>query len=330
MLRVQHHLALLAPQIKAANERSSDSDDKKSSSPHAGRVLAASATRGLGGTDKVDDLVSQIMTALEVVWTEKTIERDMWIRPFVDANAWVANNGGVSVTTTTSNAAFLVAPPSAAAAGSGGNAPTAPAATASSSSSSAPLHQFCFFLKPEATAQPAGVKVRPLLKFVLEFMKSNGISIGATIVLSGAYLQKWMLMDKHYGVINDISRRGAQALSAEAHAALQKKFQKEIEAGYKVIGGHQLLAESPFLTPVALTLLCDNMGTTKLGPGAYGIALNIFGSRYVVLNAFHPFQLTHFTAPGQSIVVFECVAACSWATLRQKVIGATNPGACAG
>ena len=53
--------------------------------------------------------------------------------------------------------------------------------------------------------------------------------------------------------------------------------------------------------------------------------LNVQGERVVVLNAFHPQQLLHYTRPGQTLVVFECWSDTDWQALRHDVTGATDP-----
>src|SRR4029079_5548668 len=59
--------------------------------------------------------------------------------------------------------------------------------------------------------------------------------------------------------------------------------------------------------------------------GKYYSVLNVQGERVVVLNAFHPQQLLHYTRPGQTLGVFECWSDTDWQALRHNVTGATDP-----
>jgi hypothetical protein len=53
--------------------------------------------------------------------------------------------------------------------------------------------------------------------------------------------------------------------------------------------------------------------------------LDVSGERIVVLNPFHPQQVLHYTAPGRTIVVFECASDTDWDVLRREMTGATDP-----
>lgn len=190
---------------------------------------------------------------------------------------------------------------------------------------SADTHQFVLFLKPEATAVHDGVKLDAVLECVLKHLEDFGVSVHAARALPAAYLEANAIMDNHYGVINRISKQGAEALTDDARAKLETLFAEDLAAGAKVLGGHQFLAEQPEFTSLALSALNDNVGTTKLGGGSYAMRLNLLGQIYILLNPFHAYQLVPYTTPGRAILVLECRSTRDWGDLRGKLTGATNP-----
>jgi hypothetical protein len=190
-------------------------------------------------------------------------------------------------------------------------------------------HQFVLFLKPEVTAMHLGVDTPAITKMVLERLTSFEVSVHAMRALPASYLATHHLMDQHYGVINAISQQGEAALTPAAREKLHQEFSEEIEAGARVLGGHQFLDVHPDFSPLALSVFNDNVGTTKLGGGSYCMKLDILGSVYLLLNPFHAYQLVPYTTGSNAILVFECRSSRDWADLRSNLTGTTNPATAA-
>ncbi len=178
------------------------------------------------------------------------------------------------------------------------------------------------FLKPEALAINAGVRVDSILQLVADTLRTHAVEIGAVRVLNGPYLAHYRIMQGHYGVINRVSRKGEGALSKQTRDKLVAECNGKDQP---ILGGHQFLERFPEVSAFALNTLADSIGVKKIASGKYYIQVEVSGERIVVLNPFHPLQLQHFTAPGRSIVVFECWTNTSWKILRQQMTGATNP-----
>lgn len=186
-------------------------------------------------------------------------------------------------------------------------------------------HQFVLFLKPEVTAVHEGVDVQGVLKLILERLTAFEVSVHAIRVLPAAYLAKHSILDQHYGVINAISKQGESALADAAGEKLHELFADEIAQGARILGGHQFLSEQSEFSPLALSTLNDNLGTTKLGGGSYCMRVNVLGQVYLLLNPFHAYQLVPFTTPGRAIIVLEGRSNRDWEVLRSELTGATNP-----
>jgi hypothetical protein len=188
-----------------------------------------------------------------------------------------------------------------------------------------PAHQFVFFIKPEATAVHDGVNLEALLGLVMGALEQHNVSCGAIRVLNGNYLAEHSIMDQHYGVINSISKGGRAAISQGAEATLEKDFGDQLAAGVPVLGGHEFVEQQADFSPLALSTLNDNIGTSKLAGGTYVLSFKLAGSPQLVLNPFHPYQLVPFTTPGRAIIVIEGLSDTPWSDLRNKLTGATDP-----
>jgi len=186
-------------------------------------------------------------------------------------------------------------------------------------------HQFVLLLKPEATAVQHGVDLQAITKMVLERLTAFESTVHAIRIIPASYLNTHGIMAQHYGVINRISRLGEEALTEAARQKLHDDYAEDLADGAKVQGGQQFLAGQPEFTPLALSALNDNVGTTKLAGGSYCMRLNLLGQIHLLLNPFHAYQLVPFTTGKRAIVVMECRSNQDWSDLRGKLTGATNP-----
>jgi len=182
-------------------------------------------------------------------------------------------------------------------------------------------NQFVFFLKPEATT----ANLEYILKLSLDVLAKAGVKFGAVRILGGPYLDKHNIMVEHYGVISKISKEGYSIISEAAKAKLANDFAEDVKVFGNPIGGHQFLKLHPDFSPLALTTINDNVGTTRLAGGTYLCKFKLLGQNQLVLNPFHAYQLVPFVKKGNALVLFECTSDIPWADLRSKLCGATNP-----
>lgn len=186
------------------------------------------------------------------------------------------------------------------------------------------LHQFVLFLKPEVTL-PAQGAFPGVLDTVLATLQDWDIELGGVRLLRGDYLDEYRIMDQHYGVLNAISKQGVAAISPSAREKMELEFAEQLKEGAQVLGGHQFLAQEPEFSALALTTLSDNLGSAKLGGGTYAFPLKVKANRYILLNAFHAYQLEPFCQKDNALVVMDCRSTKPWTDLRSKLAGATNP-----
>jgi hypothetical protein len=84
-----------------------------------------------------------------------------------------------------------------------------------------------------------------------------------------------------------------------------------------------LVDTSLFVFPLYLTV-GSSITFSRLG-GTYLCKFKLLGETQLVLNPFHAYQLVPFVKKGNALILFECTSDMSWADLRTKLCGATNP-----
>ena len=156
-------------------------------------------------------------------------------------------------------------------------------------------------------------------------LEEYGVSLGSLAVLSASYLDRHAVMQNHYGVINKVSRLGEEGISDDAKAKLHEAFGELIDGGAPVMGGTQILEAHSDLTPSSFNEIWERKRSTKLAGGTYAVDVEVDGKTIIALNGFHPEQINHFVAPGRRIAVGAVRSTRSWADLRGKLIGATDP-----
>jgi nucleoside diphosphate kinase len=182
-------------------------------------------------------------------------------------------------------------------------------------------NHFVLFMKPELLAVGAGARLGPIFDLVRASLEKYGVETGAVRALNGPYLARHKIMEEHYGVINRASRLGRAALSPPT----RQKLDSECPGIKNILGAHQFIERYPDVSAFALNIIVDTLGSKKIAGGKYYSVLNVEGERIIVLNAFHPQQLLHYTSRGQMLVVFECWSDTDWHVLRHEMTGATDP-----
>jgi hypothetical protein len=183
-------------------------------------------------------------------------------------------------------------------------------------------NEFVIFSKPELgrlSPELLGV-VWDLLAGAL---KDYAVTVHTIKILTGPELERSGAMQRHYGVINQISRLGRPALTEAAASMLVERY-PDLETS-TVLGGHQFLQRYPEISPYALAMLFANAEVNRLGPGTYAATVRMDGEPVVILNGFHPRQLSFFTAEDTACAFLHGSSATDWEALRSDLIGATDP-----
>ncbi len=184
-------------------------------------------------------------------------------------------------------------------------------------------NEFVIFSKPEL-GRLSGADLDAVWDLFRDSFQKYAVTVHRVTILTGPDLEAAGAMQQHYGVINQISRLGRPALTAAAERALQDQFGETLDSA-TVLGGHQFLERVPEFTPFALAMLFSNASVGRLGPGTYAAPVKIDGETVIVLNGFHPRQLSFFIADDAVCVFLHGSSETDWDVLRSELIGATDP-----
>ena len=187
-------------------------------------------------------------------------------------------------------------------------------------------NEMVFFLKPEVSSAPS-VDLEEVLNLCQRKFREFSASIAACGVLGARYLETYGIIERHYGVINSISKNGSAVLSQTGRDNLNEAFAQQLSKGALILGGHQFLDKYNFFSAESLSVLWDNLNSSskKLAPGSYAISLEVLTDKVILLNGFNPYQLLHYTAPNRTIVVMVLRSSISWQRMRDELIGDTDP-----
>ena len=184
-------------------------------------------------------------------------------------------------------------------------------------------NEFVVFSKPEL-GRLRGADLDAVWDLFSSSFAAYDVTVHQVKILTGPELEVAGAMQAHYGVINQISRLGRPALTAAADAALVEQFGESLDRA-TVLGGHQFLERFTEFSPFALAMFFSNLSVARLGPGTYAAPAKIDGETVIVLNGFHPRQLSFFTAEDAVCAFLHASSSTGWEVLRSELIGATDP-----
>jgi hypothetical protein len=184
-------------------------------------------------------------------------------------------------------------------------------------------NQLLFFLKPETFLAPKEHQLE-LVTLILSRFEQFNIEISGCVAVAGPRLQEASVMDRHYGYINAMSRSASSALTPTDRNRFLELL--NISESVPVLGGHEVLTHYSNYSPASLNDLWSTKKSVRVRSGLYGQIFLLDGTSTLVVNGFHPSQLTHFTDVDRKMVLFVVNSDLPWATLRRSTIGDTFPG----
>ena len=184
-------------------------------------------------------------------------------------------------------------------------------------------NEFVIFSKPEL-GRLVGSDLGRVWDLFADKLTQHAVEVRRIKIVTGPELEQAGAMQQHYGVINQISRLGRPALTESAAEALDALV-TEMADHALVLGGHQFLDCYPGFSSFSLAMLFSNASVTRLGPGTYAAPVTIDGDPVIILNGFHPRQLSFFTAADAVCAFLHGSSRTDWDVLRNDMIGATDP-----
>lgn len=185
-------------------------------------------------------------------------------------------------------------------------------------------NELVMFVKPEAFMLPSEAHSAKVVELVLEKLAAFDAHVAGAALIGGRALDRLEIMSAHYGLINRLSRTASQALGDEDRAKIAGALGVDL-GEYAILGGHEYLAEYPGETPKDLDKLWFDGRSTKIRSGFYVKAAQKGDRKLVLVNAFHPEQLAHFTSPTHRIALLLIHSNNGWSTLKNTMTGATFP-----
>lgn len=188
---------------------------------------------------------------------------------------------------------------------------------------SAKKNQLLAFLKPEVFHNKTQAQTEAIIDVTLKKFSEHGVSIDGIALYSGPSLAAFEIMDRHYGLINELSKRASEMVTAEEKQKIQELF--GLTTDLPILGGHEILKRFPNLSPEELDVLWDGLTSKRVRGGFYTQKITYQGETFIGVSGFHPKQLAHYSKPGKSLLVFLISSDTAWETLRNVMVGDAYP-----
>lgn len=185
-------------------------------------------------------------------------------------------------------------------------------------------NELVLFIKPEAFMLESVANTAKVVDLVQKKLREFEAHVSGVALIGGQVLDRLEIMSAHYGLINRLSRQASQMLSAEDHQKIAGALDMPID-DYTILGGHEYLKEYPGETSRQLDELWFSGRSTKIRSGFYVKPVEKDARKLLLVNAFHPEQLNHFTDPSHRIALFLIHSNNAWAALKNQMVGATFP-----
>lgn len=185
-------------------------------------------------------------------------------------------------------------------------------------------NELVLFIKPEAFMLESAANTAKVVDLVQKKLHEFDAQVSGVVLIGGEVLDRLEIMSVHYGLINRLSRNASQILGAEDHQKIAAALNAPID-DHTILGGHEYLTQYPGETSRELDTLWFSGRSTKIRSGFYVKPVEKDGRKLLLVNAFHPEQLNHFTAPDHRIALFLIHSNNDWAALKNQMVGATFP-----
>lgn len=185
-------------------------------------------------------------------------------------------------------------------------------------------NELVFFIKPELLEVQDENKILNSLKLIEEKFQAFNVEVDGAVIIPGATLERYEIMNRHYGFINQLSRLASTLIDAETRESMFTSLGIADASKHKILGGHEFL--SHFDTDLAhLSDVWFAQTANKLRSGFYFIEDTVNDEPILLVNGFHPSQLAHFTRSDHRIFLMLLHTDTDWYDLKFKLVGDTFP-----
>jgi len=185
-------------------------------------------------------------------------------------------------------------------------------------------NELVFFIKPELLDVEENEKILNSFEIIREKFDDFKVEIDGAAIIPGAVLKEYGIMNRHYGFINQLSRKASSIVDEESRQRIFTTLGIEDRNQYKILGGHEFL--KTFDADVdTLSDIWFAQTANKLRSGLYFIADTYKGQPFILVNGFHPSQLRHFTRADHKILLMLIHTDTDWYDLKFEMVGDTFP-----
>lgn len=185
-------------------------------------------------------------------------------------------------------------------------------------------NQLFAFFKPEVFLEKTPDQVEKIIDLVFKKLEEYEVSIDGAAIFPGKAVGDYSIMDKHYGVINTLSKNASKILNKDERDLVLKTL-GITDLNTKILGGHEAYEISGFGKTYDFDSYWLEAPSTKIKSGFYVRTMKINGVNAVVVNGFHPHQLAHYTEDNRKIGTMLVSSNSDWSVLRNEMLGETFP-----
>jgi hypothetical protein len=186
-------------------------------------------------------------------------------------------------------------------------------------------NELIFFFKPWCFTSKNFDDNASIVKLAFEKFREFKVEISGVLKLTGKRLEELEIMDKHYGVINKLSRCASKNLSEEEEEIIAETLGISNLKEYHILGGHECLAKFPKFDEYSLNDFWAQKKSKRLRSGFYYNSYEYENEKIILVNGFHPSQLSNYTHPDRQLIILLVHSDTSWEELKEDLIGNTYP-----
>jgi hypothetical protein len=186
-------------------------------------------------------------------------------------------------------------------------------------------NQLLAFFKPEVFLDKTPKQIEKIMKLVFKKLEKHKVSIDGTALFPGFAVGNYKIMDRHYGVINTLSKNASKILTKEEKDLVFKTLGISPASNVQILGGHEAYEISGFNNTLDFDKYWLESKSAKIKSGFYVRTMKINGKETVVVDGFHPHQLAHYTESNRHLGVMLVSSNTPWSILRDEMLGNTFP-----
>lgn len=186
-------------------------------------------------------------------------------------------------------------------------------------------NELLFFFKPEVFWHSNKTQLKNLFHLVVDKFHQFKVEISGVLLLSGKRLEELAIIDRHYGIINQLSKQASTMVEDDDIKKIAALMGIENIKIDEILGGHEFMKKYTEFHSEAVNNFWNTKKSIKLRSGFYCQLYEYQQRSILLVNGFHPLQLRRFTNPRHHIVVFLLHTDTDWKVLKADLVGDTYP-----